>query len=186
LFNVIGGLYGNGNNVTTFNLPNFNGKMPIGANATYTTGLSGGSADAIVISHTHSVSGSVTTSGQSASHSHSITVTSGGDHSHGITDSGHTHNSRYDTRTPGSIDFNDGAGFEIGGAGTSRGWATTSNSTGISINSGGSHSHSASSGNASVDHTHTASFSATSGSTGSSGTGANLPPYLGINFIIKY
>jgi microcystin-dependent protein len=182
LFNVIGGLYGNGNNVTTFNLPNFNGKMPIGANATYTTGLSGGSADAIVVSHTHSVSGSVTTSGQNQSHSHSITVASGGSHSHVVTDPGHSH--QFYIRS-GDQMYNTYAG--VGAVGpTPPKPSTDPATTGITISEGGSHSHSASSGNASVDHTHTASFSATSGSTGSSGTGANLPPYLGINFIIKY
>jgi microcystin-dependent protein len=41
------------------------------------------------------------------------------------------------------------------------------------------HNYSGNTGNANVDHTHSIATD------GASGTNANLPPYLGINFIIK-
>ena len=46
LFAVIGTTYGRGDNSTTFNVPNLQGKMIIGADSTYTLGRTGGSATA--------------------------------------------------------------------------------------------------------------------------------------------
>ena len=107
------------------------GRVTIGAGGSYPSGSTGGSADAIVVSHTHPFS--ATTGGQSATH---------------------THNSQYDGRTPGSIDYT-GAGSEIGGMGAGYTYPTTANSN---------------------DHTH--NLSGTTSATGSSATGANLPPYI--------
>lgn len=42
LFDAIGVIYGNGDGSTTFNLPNLGGRVPIGANATYTLATTGG------------------------------------------------------------------------------------------------------------------------------------------------
>lgn len=107
-------------------------------------GETGGSKDAIVVSHTHSVSG---TSG------------SAGAHNHTITDTGHTHPAH-----------SFGASFPDGGGYTrylsesyGENYNIPSNTTGISLE-------------AASDHTHT--FSATTASTGSSGTNANLQPYV--------
>lgn len=46
LFAVIGTTYGGGDKSTTFNVPNLQGKMIIGADSTYTLGRTGGSAKA--------------------------------------------------------------------------------------------------------------------------------------------
>lgn len=46
LFSVIGTTYGAGDKSTTFNVPNLQGKMIIGADSTYTLGRTGGSAKA--------------------------------------------------------------------------------------------------------------------------------------------
>lgn len=46
LFETIGITYGSGNGTTTFNIPNLQGKMIIGADSTYTLGRTGGSATA--------------------------------------------------------------------------------------------------------------------------------------------
>lgn len=46
LFAVIGTTYGAGDKSTTFNVPNLQGKMIIGADSTYTLGKTGGSATA--------------------------------------------------------------------------------------------------------------------------------------------
>ena len=117
LFAVISTTFGVGDGSTTFNLPNYTNRMPYGT----TVGATGGSADAVVVSHTHS-----------------------------ITDAGHLHTMFTGGYTAGSNQNSYAGG--TGGAGKSTDTATT----GISINTAGV-----------------------------SGTNANLPPYLGINFIIK-
>jgi microcystin-dependent protein len=53
LFALIGTVYGAGDGSTTFNLPNFNNRSPIGAGGLYTAGQQMGSKDAVVVSHTH-------------------------------------------------------------------------------------------------------------------------------------
>ena len=116
LFAIVGTTFGVGDGSTTFNLPNYTNRMPYGT----TVGATGGSADAVVVSHTHT-----------------------------ITDPGHIHSVSGATNNTG-----------LTGGPTPYGNTTTVNTanavTGISINTAGV-----------------------------SGTNANLPPYLGINFIIK-
>lgn len=120
LFAVIGTTFGVGDGSTTFNVPNYTNRTPYGT----TVGATGGSADAVVVSHTH-------------------TATS--------TDSGHTH-----TVPSGAS----GASTPTGPAGCA------------SVNS-----QTTATGNAVI--------TTTIATAGVSGVGANLPPYLGINFIIK-
>jgi microcystin-dependent protein len=120
LFAVIGTTFGAGDGVTTFNLPNYTNRMPYGT----TVGATGGSADAVVVSHTHTAT---------------------------VTDPGHSHT----LGAPSTIAGGGGAPrFDFSGTVSS----TNSNTTGISV---------------------------ANSTTGVSGTNANLPPYLGINFIIK-
>lgn len=69
LFAVIGTTFGAGDGSSTFNLPDFRDRMPIGAGSTYSANTAGGSADANVISHTHSASTSISDPG----HSHTST-----------------------------------------------------------------------------------------------------------------
>lgn len=57
LFAVIGTTFGSGNGSTTFNLPNYNNRTPVGAGGLYALGVTGGSKDANVVSHTHTLSG---------------------------------------------------------------------------------------------------------------------------------
>jgi microcystin-dependent protein len=123
LFAIIGTTFGVGDGTTTFNLPNYTNRTPYGA----TVGATGGSADAIVVSHTHTATSTVT-------------------------DPGHVHT----TSTYGSIGSGISGTTYIVGTGSSVPSATT----GITV-------------------------ATTNASTGASGTNANLPPYLGINFIIK-
>lgn len=67
LFGVIGTTFGAGDGVSTFNLPNFTNRVPIGAGGAYALGGTGGAT-------------SVT-----------LSVSQMPAHSHGVTDPGHTH-----------------------------------------------------------------------------------------------
>jgi microcystin-dependent protein len=126
LFAVIGTTFGAGDTTTTFNLPNYVNRMPIGVGSTAALAATGGSADAIVVSHTHTAS---------------------------VSDPGHSHT------VSGVMAAADRNYTTFGGeAGTYTSRGTSGATTGISV---------------------------TNSTTGSSGTNANLPPYLGINFIIK-
>lgn len=151
LFAVIGSTFGAGDGSTTFNLPNMIDRVVMGAGpGLVARGSTGGSKDAIVVSHSHSVSGST---GNAGSHSHSIN------------DPGHSHTAQFQVSTGGSgYPGMDGSGDAYTGG------STGSSSTGITINGVGDHSH---------------TVSGTAATTGSSGTNANLPPYVGMNFIIK-
>jgi len=127
LYAVIGTTFGAGDTTTTFNLPNYTNRMPIGTGSTAALAATGGSKDAVTVSHTHT-----------------------------ITDPGHQHN----TSVTGHLlfDVNGGSNVPYGGPGNYPGtyFSMDNNTTGISVNTAGV-----------------------------SGTNANLPPYLGINFIIK-
>jgi hypothetical protein len=164
------------------------GRVPVGFNAADplfdTAEETGGSKDAIVVSHTHTVTSSGTTGGQSAGHTHTFSGTTGGQsqtHSHAISisDPGHAH----------------GLGPQItgGGGATARISAATQNDgqpastagagTGITATAGNAsqdhnHDYSGTTSGVSSDHTHNVTVSGTTASAGSSGTNANLQPYI--------
>ena len=126
LFAIVGTLFGAGDGSTTFTLPNYTDRMPIGAGSLYVANSLGGSRDATLPSHNHSAS---------------------------VIDPGHAHNYK----------VNDGVNFLDGGP-----LATPLFST-----------HLEATNNAFTN------ISVSIASAGSSATNANLPPYLGIFFIIK-
>lgn len=136
LFAAIGTTWGAGNGTTTFNLPPAD-RMLIGAGGLYAVGATGGSRDAIVVSHGHIAS----TGGQSAGHFHSGTTSSEGAHTHGIAD-GYIKN------------VATGGGFASGG-GLGVGYET---------NSAGSHAHSFTTSGVSNDHTHAVTVNETGSS----------------------
>jgi microcystin-dependent protein len=73
LFAVIGTTFGAGDGTTTFNLPDFDNRLPIGAGDLYAVGATGGSKDAIVVSHTHTDSGhSHSTYGSESGYRHAV------------------------------------------------------------------------------------------------------------------
>jgi hypothetical protein len=121
LFAVIGTTFGVGDGTTTFNLPNYTNRMPYGT----TLAATGGSADAVVVSHTHTAT---------------------------VTDPGHSHTETYFSSTGGGYGLN---------AGPNDFQATKQTGTSVT------------------------GISVANSTAGVSGTNANLPPYLGINFIIK-
>jgi microcystin-dependent protein len=55
LFAIIGTTYGAGDGTTTFNVPSFNNRVPIGAGGLYTANQAIGSKDAVVVSHSHTI-----------------------------------------------------------------------------------------------------------------------------------
>jgi microcystin-dependent protein len=123
LFAVIGTTFGVGDGTTTFNVPNYTNRSPYGT----TVGATGGSADAVVVSHTHTAT---------------------------VTDPGHTHTLTNLARYTDTVS---------GGSATIQTLTNSANTT-VSAVTG---------------------ISVANSTAGVSGTNANLPPYLGINFIIK-
>lgn len=130
------------------------GRVPVGfdsGNPLFDTAEeTGGSADAIVVSHDHTYS--ATTGNQSANHTHSGTTDTAGSHSHTI--------DRYASNGAGAnvligTAFYDSNGF---------------------TNAAGAHTHTFTTGNVSADHTH--NVSGTTAASGSSGTNANYQPYI--------
>jgi microcystin-dependent protein len=127
LFAVISTQFGVGDGSTTFNLPNYQDRVPFGVGTIATfNGATGGSANAVLVSHTHTAT---------------------------VTDPGHLH-----TYTRGGTDTVSGGPITIQTNSALPTQNTGSAVTGITV------------GNSTE---------------GVSGTNANLPPYLGINFIIK-
>ena len=163
LFSLIGTTFGAGDGTTTFNLPNYKNRMPYGAD-TVAVGATGGSANAIVVSHNH---GGVT-GGQSNQHIHAYSGTTTNQ------SNGHVHISGM----PSDFGpFGVGVITSTSGKDGAVNYAT-SPVTGP-VDTGHTHDYSGNTGNTNVDHTHSIATD------GASGTNANLPPYLGINFIIK-
>jgi len=157
LFGVIGTTFGAGDGSTTFNLPNYTNRMPYGT----TIGATGGSADATLVSHSHTLN--INTGGQSQSHNHN-----------GTTD-GMNANNPHNHGYPGHLNGGGGnPGGDLNGL-DDYGYRTYAQD----IN----HGHTFTTNGASNDHYHNVNGS--TDSAGGSATNANLPPYLGINFIIK-
>lgn len=126
LFAVVGTTFGVGDGTTTFNLPNYADRFPLGA-GTAALAATGGSKDAVIVSHSHTAT---------------------------VTDPGHTHSAQAHT---------------------------------AQISTGGPYQYASSLNNSTFNgiNTNTTGISVANSTTGVSGTNANLPPYLSINFIIK-
>jgi len=137
LYATIGTTFGSGDGASTFNLPNYTDRMPVGKGTIASTiGSVGGSKDAVVVNHTHSAT---------------------------VNDAGHQHASgmphleggQYGTKPASNI--------------TQAGWGNAQRSA-YSV----------------LTDRITTGISVTNSAAGVSATNANLPPYIGINFIIKY
>ncbi|CAF1969066.1 unnamed protein product [Rotaria magnacalcarata] len=163
LFAVIGTIYGVGNGIDTFNLPDFRSQFPLGTNGTNDTYLTmGGNA-----SHTITVT-------ELPAHTHdqgTLLTQTNGAHTHGYTDPGHSHTGATTSVWVPTY----GNGIPWNGQ-----WGLTALSyhlhgiyadfTGITIQSDGSHTH------------------IISGSTGSQGQGQPikaLPSYQTVHHIIR-
>ena len=85
LFNAIGTAHGSGDGSTTFNLPNLRNRFVVGEGTSYALAATGGSADATLVSHSHTVDSHTHASGNLQADNHS--------HSDGsLSVDGHTHN----------------------------------------------------------------------------------------------
>lgn len=156
LFSVIGTTFGVGNGATTFNLPNMEDRLPYGFKTGAGIGTTGGSETVTI------------TTNNLPAHTHTGTTDSSGNHSHTVTDPGHTH-----SQTTINDDYNNSGGNPPGFSADSAGSVTWNNinssTTGISINSNGAHTH-----------------TFTTGSTGSGTAVTILNPYMRLAYIIKY
>jgi microcystin-dependent protein len=183
----------NGSNST----PDLRNRFIVGAGSTYSVDATGGSATSTLTSnelpaHTHSLSASGTTSGQSAGHTHTFSGTTSGQsqshtHTATVTDPGHNHTS-FSNGAPNGA----GAGIALtsSSGGNTPGHAVQNNTTGITVSNGNAsqdhtHTYSGTTSGVSGDHTHTVTVTGTSGSTGSGASFTNLPPYYALAFIMK-
>lgn len=175
--------------------PNLRDRFVVGAGSTYAVNATGGASTVTLAttnlpSHTHSISGSGTTSNQSNGHTHTFSGTTSGQsathtHSVSISDPGHTHT------VPVSDGFGAYTNYALGSSGTVLSPPSTgSSTTGITASAGNasadhSHTYSGTTSDISANHNHTFSFSGTSGATGS-GTAVNiLNPYYALAYIMK-
>jgi hypothetical protein len=187
--------------LTTTHLPAHNhGATGLSLGGLSTSGLSISTNEG----HTHTLSGGTSEGG---SHGHTLSdgsAASAGDHTHDVSDPGHTH-----SYTTGFRSGSDGSKSEKLQGGSSAN--TTKEETGIEIDNDGAHTHTVS-GTISTVGTHTHDFSSTSsatsagshshtisgsitggsisGSTASAGSGtafsvATLPSYYTVIYIIK-
>jgi microcystin-dependent protein len=168
LFTALGTAYGSGDGSTTFNLPDLQRRVPLGAGAAVGATDALGDSDGIAaasrtITHKHqtvghhhgmgsgadlniSASGSGTTGTESAGHTHTFSATSGAmsanaSHSHGVSDPGHAHNIWRTLDVPGGGSNRRGVSDTY----TNPAARMDASYTGISINA------------ANIDHTHAVS-----------------------------
>ena len=97
LFNAIGTAHGSGDGSTTFNLPDLRNRFVVGEGTSYALAATGGSADATLVTHSHTVDSHTHASGnlQADNHSHSDGSLSVDTHSHNTGNMGvnnHSHN----------------------------------------------------------------------------------------------
>ena len=143
------------------NTPDLRNRFVVGHGGNFAVNATGGSADATLVSHSHTVN----------NHTHSFSAnTSNNTHNHGINDPGHRHNVAYS-----NSDSGDGV-IEESGQGFNGYEPTETATTGITINNN-THNHS-------VSGTTGGSAPGTN-SQGSSATNANLPPYYALCYIMK-
>ncbi|CAF0719518.1 unnamed protein product [Adineta steineri] len=162
LFYVIGTLYGSGDHIRTFNLPDFRGRFPLGLQQEQRSGVAQGGVDHVTLTTAHLPS-HVHSSG-------SLNARSDGGHSHLYDDPGHDHGGQ-----TGLSSYSKGtwpmAGLKGGNGNDHNVHSHTINKdyTRITIQSGGAHSH------------------IVEGQTGPEGAGqafSVMPPYQTINYII--
>jgi hypothetical protein len=150
--------------------PNLRDRFIVGAGSTYSVGNTGGSANATLVSHSHTVSGSGST-GTAGSHGHGVNDPG---HNHSVNDPGHSH-----TNTTGTQILSNGTAVFL--SGYANNGTTNGAATGISLNGALTGISIAAAG----DHTHSVSVTGSTSTDGASATNANLPPYYALAYIMK-
>lgn len=180
LFAVVG--YAFGGSGPNFNLPNFTDIFPIGASATRALAANGGAAtvtlDATMIpNHTHTAT--------QGTHSHGVNQWA---HSHGIATGGHSHGVNDPTHTHTYAALGGGVNIQPGSGGNMSNTANTgAAATGISIQAVGNLG-----GNTDAQTSAVSVVAASAGAitvnptTGGGQPHSNMPPWLGVNFIIRF
>lgn len=161
----VGSIYMSAANVSPTNLfggtwVKIEGKFLLCSSNTYTLGSTGGSADASVPAHTHAVN---ITTGAAGEHNHTatVTITPGGMHQHEVDTIGYPGSSGITIQKVGYVNGKGSEHFpKTGQAGLHTHGAI------CEIGNSGSHTH---------------AVTGTIASTGTSATGANMPPYIVVN-----
>jgi microcystin-dependent protein len=163
LFEAIDVVFGAGNGTTTFNVPDLRNAFPMGAANAAALGLRGGERDHVLsvaelAHHAHAVN--------DPTHAHALADPG---HGHGVGDPSHAHN----TGAPATIHFANGA-VNVTMTGYGEGWTSGYSGTGIYIGAAGT--------GMGVYGAYTGI-----GIFGEGGNAAhnNMPPYVGVNYIIK-
>ncbi len=142
--------------------PDLRDRFVIGAGNTYPVGATGGTNDATLVSHSHTISSS---SANAGNHAHTLSGSTGGAGSHSHT---------YSKGSSGTAQ----AGSGVGSTGVNKG-STTATTSSI-----GNHTHSVS-GSTSTTGNHKHTITSTCSSAGTNGTGKNLPPYYALAYIMR-
>lgn len=196
LFAVIGTTYGVGDGLTTFNLPNLNGRVPVGRDA--------GQTEFDVLGDIGGTKTVTLTQAQLAQHSHGVTDVG---HNHGQTphghgDGNHEHPATGDDNNAGghTHDSTNGVSnvvqaaagpFNVNGSGSN--WVTFDAGHVFRTSNDGTHNH-----DISVDVHHSGAFlNSVNANIQSAGTGVtinqagsneahnNLQPFITVNYIVK-
>lgn len=176
LFAVMGTTYGAGDGTTTFNLPNYQGSLPVGHNSkvnappvvgdafSSAVGERFGNKDGVTVAHQHGVN--IWSSNENANHLHNgNTGTESALHRHGVAGMLHT----------GSGVTADALGL-VGTAGSYPYLASTDTEDTL-------HTHPFTTGGVSANHQH--AINGVSDIAGVTANNMNYPPCQSINFIIK-
>lgn len=185
LFTAIGVAYGTGDGSSTFNLPNLEGRVPVGYNPSADTGISQRNLAATGGAETHTL-----TTAQLPAHTHANTVSSSSNTaSTGITvsDSGHAHNispnphnHKYTSALiPQDQSAKTGQNYpgDVALYPTQDGGTTTS--TTLTISTG-----TAELSVTDPNHSHTISTTITNAAVGSGSSHENMQPFIVMNYII--
>ena len=185
LFAIIGTTFGAGDGSTTFNLPDLQGAFPLGKSGSYALGATGGSADqTTLIQHQHADTFAVSNGAASHTHAGPSHTHSGPSHTHALT-SGNTNFWRVSGTVSGAATGSIMVFGTYSGRSNIGTEYTDAGGTGNTGASGTASTGAASNTNATHGHGLTGTVGNVSGASTSAGTGANMPPYVGVNFIIR-
>lgn len=178
LFAVYG--YAFGGSGANFNLPNFANVFPMGASATNALAATGGEATHLLTAaelapHPHPI----TDVGHTHGASQPAHVHPDPGHAHGVNDPSHAHGSNLVKQGAGSAGLYPGGGFTISGAAN-----TDAAVTGISIQ--GAYTGLQAAGADAITVNPSGTGLSTTQNAGGGAAHNNLPPFLSINFIVRY